>query len=309
MKKVKSIAIYIVFVCIVCNLSLSVKANNINTNDKIISSAVNLLKSQDIIDDHEIFLSEHVDSYSLYNPYYDLYNKAIDRGYLYLDTNGQIIITEEITQLAAKEIIEEFMQDMDFINILISIGLCELDPCTYQIISTVEDYLNNPNSLPISSTSSVFLDSLAKIQPKGQEPTDGNPPTYINLGSLVRSNYAYIKNVFADLSKYNAAQAWTLTVCTWVSLVMEGGAWDYKTQAGYAPWYKTFNAHFGRNNSKYRVVTSEFIGNYNYGYTGRQLFNLSVLKAGSFAASGFDSLDSSDYPAIEEGYNDSGSIE
>jgi len=65
---------------------------------------------------------------------------------------------------------------------------------------------------------------------------------------------------------------------------------------------------YGINDSKKNYHrTSEFMGNYNYGFTGRVLFNLTTLKLGSnYAASGNPFIpDTDDYPAIEEGYNDS----
>lgn len=277
------------------------RAENFNINNE------NNLMVCDLSKDQELFFNEHVNTYSLSNPFYDLYNEAVDKGYVYPDINGQIVVTEGVNQLATVNIVEEFRMDMNLINILINVGLCRLDSYTYEIIFTPEEYLNNPNSPAISSE---MLSSLSiQVRPNAQEPIEGNPPTYINLGTLVHDNYTFIKNTYNDVAKYDPGQAWPATVGIWVSLVKSGGAWDYKVQPGYAPWNKTFNAHFGLNNSKYRVVTSEFIGNYNYGYTGRFLFSLSILKAGSFAPSGFDELDALDHPAIEEGYNDAGAIE
>lgn len=56
-------------------------------------------------------------------------------------------------------------------------------------------------------------------------------------------------------------------------------------------------------------MTSEWLGNYNFGYTGRMFFSLSTLKFGSNLASGFSNDDYLDYPAIEVGYYHSGIIE
>lgn len=88
----------------------------------------------------------------------------------------------------------------------------------------------------------------------------------------------------------------------WIAKVEPNGDWDYKTQHGYSPYNKTFCCGYSRNFHMHQ--TSEWIGNYNYGYTGKLLFSLSVLKLGSNAVSGFDPKDVEDYPANEEGYYD-----
>ena len=54
--------------------------------------------------------------------------------------------------------------------------------------------------------------------------------------------------------------------------------------------------------SNFDHVTSEYIGNFNYGYTGSYLFDLNTLHLGSSAVSGFDPADVSDWPAIDAGF-------
>ena len=74
----------------------------------------------------------------------------------------------------------------------------------------------------------------------------------------------------------------------WYAKIQPGGVWDYKVQSPYKPYNKYFCMTYGINDSKKNYHrTSEFMGNYNYGFTGRVLFNLTTLKLGSnYAASG-----------------------
>lgn len=98
--------------------------------------------------------------------------------------------------------------------------------------------------------------------------------------------------------------AYSTTVGWWISKVQEGGAWDYKRVSGYKPWNKKWNAKQRWTTS---VKTSEWFGNYNYGYTGHYLFTLNILLAGGDGVSlafhhTFD--DSQDKKDITQGYKE-----
>lgn len=128
--------------------------------------------------------------------------------------------------------------------------------------------------------------------------------TSVDLLALCSSNYNTLKNFYWSsfiLTLTNPyINAWETTAVYWVNKVREKGDWDYKTQPGYSPWNKAFCAYY---DGYYHHITSEYIGNFNYGYTGSYLFSLSVLHAGSYAVSGFDAADIEDWPAIDDGYN------
>lgn len=104
----------------------------------------------------------------------------------------------------------------------------------------------------------------------------------------------------ANASGLPGGNAYTLTVAYWVSLVCEGGAWDYKIQPLYKG--KTFCCTYAGGTNIHR--TAEYIGNYNYGYTGADLFSLAILHLGSAAVGGGVEKDQHDWPAIDEGYYD-----
>lgn len=71
-------------------------------------------------------------------------------------------------------------------------------------------------------------------------------------------------------------------------------------------WDTTYDCYLGVPSNFYQQnMTGEYIGNYNYGYTGYLLFPLSVLKIGSAIVAGGIIKDIHDWPDIELGFNDS----
>lgn len=85
---------------------------------------------------------------------------------------------------------------------------------------------------------------------------------------------------------------------------MEHGPWDYKRVSGFSPYTKKWDAgtYSGR-----KIITTEYIGNYNYGFTGEFLFSLNTLYLGGQIANGlkfWQPEDENDRRAIREGYND-----
>jgi hypothetical protein len=83
-----------------------------------------------------------------------------------------------------------------------------------------------------------------------------------------------------------------------IVFVRENGAWDYKVHWTEPTYCFRVNGIDGNHK------TSEWFGNYNYGFTGKFLFSLDILHAGSYAVSGFDPNDvTTDWPAIDLGYS------
>ncbi|WP_270165533.1 polymorphic toxin type 44 domain-containing protein [Paenibacillus sp. SYP-B4298] len=101
--------------------------------------------------------------------------------------------------------------------------------------------------------------------------------------------------------------AFAATTALWIVRVKAGGIWDYKLQPGYSPYNKSWLT-YTRYSENPSVRTSEWFGNYNYGFTGRFLFSLNILYAGGDGAgliwgNGFD--DAGDKAAIKMGYDES----
>ena len=132
----------------------------------------------------------------------------------------------------------------------------------------------------------------------------------VYFGSMVRNNRTELKNYLHKmelLKETNPSIAPGAALLSyWIGKVQPGGAWDYKSVPGYAPYNTIFCLTYGISDKKTNYHrTSEFMGNYNYGFTGRMMFPLTVLKLGSNGAAGNPfKPDTDDYPAIEEGYSD-----
>lgn len=120
---------------------------------------------------------------------------------------------------------------------------------------------------------------------------------------ICENNYNHIVSYFNSMLivqiTTGALDPYIATVAYWVNLVREDGAWDYKSSDKYGPYNKLLCTYY---DGKSHHITSEYFGNFNYGYTGAFLFSLDVLHAGSYAVSGFDPADQEDWPAIDDGY-------
>lgn len=126
----------------------------------------------------------------------------------------------------------------------------------------------------------------------------------VTVGKLCFDNYNELSDFFdnaVQLALVNPNfKPWSATAGFWVGSVMPGGVWDYKTVSGYAPYNTVLCCSYGGLTYQHR--TSEWLGNYNYGYTGAFLFDLNTLHFGSSAVSGFSPADQLDWPAIDEGF-------
>ncbi|WP_167751454.1 polymorphic toxin type 44 domain-containing protein [Lentibacillus salicampi] len=93
------------------------------------------------------------------------------------------------------------------------------------------------------------------------------------------------------------------TAFWWKGEVEAGGPWDYKSVSGFAPYNKTWSA---QTYTGTQTMTSEYIGNYNYGYTGEFLFPEQILLWGGEYAGGHLGTpeDAGDRNAIKAGFSD-----
>ena len=123
----------------------------------------------------------------------------------------------------------------------------------------------------------------------------------IDFRGMCESNYNQIKDIFTISSYSSWSDAYGTTVGYWVGKVRGGGDWDYKSTNEYRPSSKIFCSYY---DGTYHHITSEYMGNYNYGYTGSYLFSLQILGTGSFVVAKFDISDvHTDWPAIVAGFN------
>ena len=124
-----------------------------------------------------------------------------------------------------------------------------------------------------------------------------------NLITICRNNYQHLVSYHDSMLTLEimnpGLNAYVSTASYWVSLVREDGAWDYKSSSTYGPYNKLLCTYY---DGEFHHITSEYFGNFNYGYTGSFLFSLDILHAGSYAVSGFNPADQADWPAIDDGY-------
>jgi len=117
----------------------------------------------------------------------------------------------------------------------------------------------------------------------------------LSLLIMCQNNYNAVQNYYNDMVymiKFGSTLDPGMAAASfWIAKVMPGGIWDYKVQPGFAPYNTLFCAYF---NGTFNHITSEYIGNFNFGYTGKFLFTLSTLHFGSSAVSGFSASDPSD---------------
>ena len=94
---------------------------------------------------------------------------------------------------------------------------------------------------------------------------------------IARDNRSTVQKYYNASNMGNPTGALAATTAFWIAKVKTNGAWDYKNVSGYAPYNKQWNA------VQKRVAmtrTSEWFGNYNYGFTGSALYTQGILLTG-----------------------------
>lgn len=195
---------------------------------------------------------------------------------------------------------------IDMFNFAIVNDIIEIDRKD-MTVNTLVSYDNLPIANPINKMelSKKIADKKNDSMMPLAEPNDGHGCIVEGLSLLMmcQSNYEELRTFYNTLIAMSVVdptiQAWSSAAAYWVAKVAPNGDWDYKVQPGFSPWHRRFCCYF---NGAYNHVNSEYIGNFNYGYTGSLLFSLNVLHYGSSAVSGFDPADTADWPAIDAGY-------
>lgn len=220
----------------------------------------------------------------------DCWNELKENDNIYVNEEGHLTLVIEETNRYA-----EFEKILDNWNLAIDIGILAIDEETLSLsMKEITDETLENVSVCYRNRTTFALPVMS--------PHCGR--TLLDVGSLVSQNYDTISDFYTSMivvSLLVPSSAWMETVVYWVGLVREGGAWDYKNVDTYAG--KHFCCSYG--DKKYQDHDAAWIGNYNYGYTGKILFDLSALHFGSSAVAGFDPKDKEeDWPAIDEGYYD-----
>lgn len=228
-------------------------------------------------------------------------DKEVKEAWEIAKSNNVIFVnSEEYLELQpkAREVLpvvyEKLEKSIAFCNDLIDMKLVKVDTETIEIKS-LELTQESLDAIDEYSTSSYIL-----------EPYSGShcefPGLHVNI--LTDNNMYEILEFMSNCGALAMENTYALTVSYWIGKVRNNGEWDYKVTGvfGYDQDLICCTYMHGTNVHK----TCEWLGNYNYGYTGSALFPLPILETGSFAVSGFDKNDIyTDWPVIKEGFNDS----
>ncbi len=227
-----------------------------------------------------------------------------------MDSDGHIQIDTVLAEEVLSDEYYKFRDSVDLCNYLVDLKLLEVNPETLEInnLEITEDSLDAIEAIDAT-------DAMDAIEPKSQtndtlsfrasEEHCSYPK--LDVGALVEHNLNEIVNLKSNLVDMGTLDAYAATVAYWVLMVKNKGPWDYKqleALVGDGDGDTILCCTYARGEDLHRKA--EWLGNYNYGYTGTALFPLDILQTGSFAAAGFDADDRlSDWPAIDEGYYDS----
>jgi len=242
-----------------------------------------------------------------------------------LNSDGTVSINKKAYIIAKdKNTFQKYLQSVNEINDIIKLGIVSVnknfefkalprDEITKTIYNRDKELQQNgilsdnkfdpQQHINYSFTSSLSANPLTSAMLTLTSSSSTLPTLY--AFDTACQNHETLAALYNSLSAFMfPPTAYSTTVGWWVSKVREGGAWDYKSVSGYKPWNKKWNAVQRWTTS---VKTSEWFGNYNYGFTGHYLFSLNILLAGGDGVSlvihhALD--DPEDKAAVKQGYNE-----
>lgn len=220
-----------------------------------------------------------------------------DSGKLMVGNDG-LLYVEENNNLTDVSGYDAFIDLINVCNESISDGILMADAEAVEIKSIMQ---YDEEQVPYALSSSTKQNSNPRVAPYNV--AHGCSVQACSLITMCQNNYNTLQEYYEDMLQLSLVNPnlspWGATVGFWINKVQPYGDWDYKRQIGFKPYDSEFCCYF---NSNFNHVTSEYIGNFNYGYTGSYLFSLDVLHFGSAAVDGFTSKDLKDWPAIDAGY-------
>lgn len=266
MKKIVSILLSLVLSISVCSTAFAAEVDNVVTDDEaFVSVWTNLRNSGDLFVDEDGYLCINTDNMFTDMQGYDMVLTAVSNCNIGIES-GYLVVDATSVEVESVYSAQKLLEDNTVIAPIIS-GGCDLQ--------SVNDY-NDKHGCNVEA-----LDLLGMCQDNYDTLSD-------YYDSMIRAAM-----INPNINPYSA------TVGFWVGKVMEGGDWDYKSVPGFAPFYVKFCCYY---DNTWNHITSEYIGNFNYGYTGSLLFDLNTLHFGSLAVAKFDPKDKEDWPAIDKGY-------
>ncbi|MBO6155562.1 MAG: hypothetical protein J6O60_08995 [Lachnospiraceae bacterium] len=192
------------------------------------------------------------------------HKKIIQEGNYNIDGKGHLFIQNK------DELSEQYVEEIVRVNQLVDMGVGYFNESGEFVSFDSEDVERNVYNYDKQVKNNECNIELDATYPR------------LNAYSIALQNKNYISGTLQALAAVDPSTAYATTVAIWVAKVKEGGDWDYKNRNGYAPYYKKWNA-YQKNISAIR--TSEWFGNYNYGFTGKVLFSQEALLRGGDAVS------------------------
>ncbi|WP_019914589.1 polymorphic toxin type 44 domain-containing protein [Paenibacillus sp. HW567] len=229
-----------------------------------------------------------------------LHQEIINKGLISLNEDGQIVLNDETFDVLKvnSQLQDNYIENIGRINFLLEQGGV---------------YLDNNFNLQMGSSEgisqSISERNLEAKQNQIVTPfSDPGAPPFLYAYSIATQNYNGMYDVWSSLALGiygNPIAALSYTTTWWVERVKPGGIWDYKVVSGYSPYYKQWTAFVKGGGTQIR--TTEWFGNYNYGFTGKLLFSLGILYTGGDVVSkitGGAPDDFQDRANIAQGYNE-----
>ncbi|MCH3987069.1 MAG: polymorphic toxin type 44 domain-containing protein [Lachnospiraceae bacterium] len=212
-----------------------------------------------------------------------------EEGYLSVNEAGFIELSSDyLSQQPSKN--NYFVEIINVCNESIRLGILTICKDDFIISSTI-----HPQSEPKLKSNYISPPILRR------NGAHGCSYQSLDLISMCSNNYNKIISYYNTMEELSKAEPdispWGATAAFWIHKVKEHGEWDYKEREEFKDG--TFCSYFDGN---FQHISAEYIGNFNYGYTGSFLFSINTLLAGSFTVGGFSPADFDDWPAIRSGY-------
>ena len=227
-----------------------------------------------------------------------IWNESIENNTLYVNDNGRLAVKNNHLYFSDYNY-DNFLNLVELCNYCIDNNILELDPMTcklYSVIQLDEKYI------PYGKTnkSSSILNNSSELSPRNG--AHGCSVQALDLLTMCRNNYNDIESFYDNMVIIQISNPgvdpFNSTIGYWIGKVRPNGSWDYKSLAGFKG-----NSFCSYYSGAFNHITAEYIGNFNYGYTGSFLFPLSVLYGGSRIVAGGIEKDLHDRTAINDGYN------
>ncbi|MDR0267983.1 polymorphic toxin type 44 domain-containing protein [Paenibacillus sp.] len=228
----------------------------------------------------------------------EIHQTVVETGLASLNENGEIVIHTTAEDIGVDpSLFSNYLENMNNINFAVNEGGV---------------YFDENFDLKVLPQEEIIMQVYEKDQEKKEQrivPFGDPGAPLLQAYNIASNNKRLVENFYNAIAGGifgDPQAAYSATVGMWIAKVMEGGAWDYKLSSnGYGPWYKEWLAYTKNGNS---IRTAEWFGNYNYGFTGKFLFSLSMLHAGGDGVSllfnhALD--DAQDKADVAMGYNES----